>query len=101
MSSRVLKEALPDERFTQQELDIFLGPVPRGQCLKEHHDFLCGISHRLDIVHMQLCLPGNPSSPTDPSILPEMQRIHIGETARSPAPRPAMVVSTQNDNLPL
>lgn len=54
MSPRVLKQALPDERLTQQKLDIFFGPVPCRQCLEEHHDLLHGVSF-----HAFLSVPHN------------------------------------------
>jgi hypothetical protein len=34
------EQALPDERFTQQQLDVLLGPLPRRQRLQKHHYLL-------------------------------------------------------------
>ena len=34
------KQTLPYESLAQQQLDILLRPVPRGQRLQEHHDLL-------------------------------------------------------------
>jgi len=40
MRTTASEQALPYERFTQKQLDIFLGPLPCGQGLQKHHDFL-------------------------------------------------------------
>jgi hypothetical protein len=40
MRTGALEETLPDESFTKQKLNILLRPVPCGQRLQEHQDFL-------------------------------------------------------------
>ncbi len=35
-----LKQTLPNKRLAEQELDILLRPVLRGEGLEEHHDLL-------------------------------------------------------------
>lgn len=40
MRARTSKQALPDESFAQEELDILLRPFASWQSLKEHHYFL-------------------------------------------------------------
>jgi hypothetical protein len=40
MSRAPSKKALPDKSFTKQQFNVFFGPVPRRQCLQEHHCFL-------------------------------------------------------------
>lgn len=44
MGTRVLKQALPDERLTQQELNVFLSPVAGRKSLEKHHNLLCSLS---------------------------------------------------------
>lgn len=34
------EKTLPYESFAQQKFDVFLSPVPRGEGLQEHHNFL-------------------------------------------------------------
>jgi hypothetical protein len=34
------EQALPYECFAEEQLDVFLGPLPCWQGLQEHHDFL-------------------------------------------------------------
>ena len=34
------EQALPYERFTKEQLYVFLGPLSRRQCLEEHHRLL-------------------------------------------------------------
>lgn len=43
MGTRVLKQALPDERLTQQELNVFLSPVAGRKSLEKHHNLLCRV----------------------------------------------------------
>lgn len=40
MRLTVFEQALPDECFTQQELNVFLRPTLSWQSLQEHHDLL-------------------------------------------------------------
>lgn len=40
MGRRALEQTLPDESLAEQQLDVLLSPVPRGQGLQEHHDLL-------------------------------------------------------------
>ena len=44
MGPRVLKQALPNESFAQQEFNILFGPVFGWEGLQKHHDFLFSFS---------------------------------------------------------
>ena len=50
MSPRVLKQALPNKCFTQQEFNILLRPVFGWEGLQKHHDFLFSFSTGLRII---------------------------------------------------
>ena len=40
MRRRALEEALPDEGFTQEQLNVLFCPSLGGKTLKKHHDLL-------------------------------------------------------------
>lgn len=61
MRSRPLEKALPDEGFTQEQLDILFCPAFGGKALEEHHDLLeihveelIGPFHKKGRTHVQM-----------------------------------------------